>query len=336
LRTNNNQQIANAYGFLGWSYYDRGDHIGARGFFEKMFEIEEKTGKTAEQISDFQWVAMNYIALGEIDKARALIKDLSKFGHEKQNKQLIADADAAEARLLRAEKKWKEAIEVFEKSLKEYEALGARHYNLYWLEKNVLFPYGHVYLERSQPGDIDKARDLLNQALEIFQKLEAKKDVEKTANLLKALDSPMQTLGKAVSVESLEHADVQSRILAIPEELRVGESLELEIEVTNTSKDKSILLTKILEIIPEGFVITKKPESYRREGECLDMKDKRLGPSEREDVKLVLTPRVQGTFHIKPKVMYLDEDHKEKSSEPEPITITVRELGIKGWLKGER
>jgi hypothetical protein len=66
------------------------------------------------------------------------------------------------------------------------------------------------------------------------------------------------------------------------------------------------------------------------------MKDKRLGPSETEEVKLVLTPRIQGTFHIRPKIVYLDENGKESSSEPEPVTITVRELGIKGWLKGER
>jgi tetratricopeptide (TPR) repeat protein len=337
LRINNTQQISSSYGLLGWFYYDRGEYVQAKECFEKMWQIEEKAGKMAEQISDSQWVAMNYIALGEIDKARTLINDLRKFAHEKENKQLIADADATEAMLLRAENKWNESIEFFEKSLQEYEALGARQWNLYWLVKNVLYPYGRVYLERDQSGDREKARDLLNQALEIFQKIDAKKDVEKTASLLKTLDTlPTQTLEKAVSVESLEYADVKSRIIATPGELRIGESLELEIEVTNACKDKSILLTKIMEVIPEGFVITKKPESYRREGDCLNMKDKRLGPSEREEVKLVLTPRVQGTFHIRPKIVYLDENGRESSSEPEPVTITVRELGIKGWLKGER
>jgi tetratricopeptide (TPR) repeat protein len=337
LGISNTQQIANSYGFLGWSHYDRGEYVQAKECFEKMLQVEEKTGKTSEQISDYQWVAMNYIALGEIDEARTLINDLHKFAHEKENKQLIADADAAKAMLLRAENKWNESIEFFEKSLQEYEVLGARQWNLFWLVKNVLYPYGRVYLERDQSGDREKARDLLNQALEIFQKLDAKRDVEKTASLLKTLDTiPTQTSEKAVSTESIEHGDVRSKIIVTPGELRIGESLELEIEVTNTCKDKSILLTKIMEVIPEGFVITKKPESYRREGDCLNMKDKRLGPSETEEVKLVLTPRIQGTFHIKPKIVYLDENGKESSSEPEPVTITVRELGIKGWLKGER
>jgi tetratricopeptide (TPR) repeat protein len=337
LKIDNKQQISSSYGFLGWCYYDRAEYVQAKECFEKMCQIEEKTGKTAEQISDSQWVAVNYVALGEIDKAKTLINNLSKFAHEKENKQLIADANATKAILLCAEKKWNESIELFETSLRAYEALGARQWNIYWLVKNVLYPYGRVYLERDQAGDREKARDLLSQALEIFQKIDAKKDIEKTTRLLEALGSlPLQTPEKATSPISPEHVDVQSKIIATPEELHVGESLEFEIEVRNVCKDKSILLTKIMEVIPEGFIITKKPESYRREGDCLNMKDKRLAPSEREEVELVLTPKIQGTFHIKPKIVYLDEDREEKISETEPVTIVVKELGIKGWLKGER
>jgi hypothetical protein len=51
---------------------------------------------------------------------------------------------------------------------------------------------------------------------------------------------------------------------------------------------------------------------------------------------LVLKPTVQGTFSLKPTVLYLDETGKYKSHEPEPVMIIVKELGIKGWLKGER
>jgi len=55
-----------------------------------------------------------------------------------------------------------------------------------------------------------------------------------------------------------------------------------------------------------------------------------------ETVKLVLKPKIQGVFSIKPRMLYLDENSKYKSNEPEPINITIKELGIKGWLKGER
>jgi len=32
----------------------------------------------------------------------------------------------------------------------------------------------------------------------------------------------------------------------------------------------------------------------------------------------------------------LDENDEYITHEPEPITVTAKELGIKGWLKGER
>ena len=95
-------------------------------------------------------------------------------------------------------------------------------------------------------------------------------------------------------------------------------------------------MTKIAEVIPEGFTVAKKPELYRMEDNCLLINKKRLGPSRTEVVKLVLAPKIQGTFHIKPKILYVDANGKEKAHEPKPVSVTVKELGIKGWLKGER
>jgi predicted ATPase/KaiC/GvpD/RAD55 family RecA-like ATPase/lipopolysaccharide biosynthesis regulator YciM len=193
-KANNAQAISNSYGWLGWSYYDKGEYAKAKEFFDEMAEILEKRGGKAYQISGYQWPAMNDIELGEIDKAKTLLDDLHKFAHEKQNKQLIADEDATRAMLLRAEKKWNESIELFEKSLQEYEALRARQWNVWWLAKNI-FEYARVYLERNQPGDKEKARDLLNQALEMFQKMGAKKDIEKVEAKLLYIET-----GKAASV----------------------------------------------------------------------------------------------------------------------------------------
>jgi len=98
--------------------------------------------------------------------------------------------------LLRAEKKWNESIELFEKSLQEYEALGARRWNVYWLAKYILYEHARVYFERDQPGDREKADKLLNQALEIFQKLGAKKDIEKTEARMIYAETGQQVVSK--------------------------------------------------------------------------------------------------------------------------------------------
>jgi len=335
-KTNNAQQISNSYGWLGWCHYDRGDYAKAKEYFDRMSEVYEKTGQKAYQVSNYDWIAMNLIELGEIDEAKALLDEMHKFAR-KQDTQLIANEDATRARLLRAEKKWNESIELFEKSLQEYEDLGARQWNVYWLAKTVLYEYALAYMERNQPGDREKAHDLLSQALEIFLKMGAKKEVEKTMRLMEGLQLPPKIQASEGAVGSSYVCDeVRGNVIASQRELKIGESLDVEIEVKNTRKEGTILLTKIIEIIPEGFAIAKKPEMYRVVGNCLIMREKPLDPSKTEVVKLVLTPKVQGTFHMKPKIVYLDESGKEKTCEPKPISITVKELGIKGWLKGGR
>jgi hypothetical protein len=66
------------------------------------------------------------------------------------------------------------------------------------------------------------------------------------------------------------------------------------------------------------------------------MKGKRVDPLKTEEIKLTLRPKVQGEFLLKPAVLYLDENGQYKSHQPEPVTLTVTELGLKGWIKGER
>jgi tetratricopeptide (TPR) repeat protein/KaiC/GvpD/RAD55 family RecA-like ATPase len=199
-KTNNVQSITNSYYWLGWSYYDKGEYAKAKEFFDELAEINEKRGSKANKVSYSQFPIVNYIELGEIDKAKILLDDLQKFAYDKQNRQLIADEHAMRAMLLRAEKKWNESIELFEKSLQEHEALGARQWNVYTLAR-YLYEYARVYLERNQEGDKEKGRDLLNQALEIFLKMRTKKDIETVETKIALIET-----GKEVSkTKPIEH-----------------------------------------------------------------------------------------------------------------------------------
>jgi hypothetical protein len=117
--------------------------------------------------------------------------------------------------------------------------------------------------------------------------------------------------------------------------VRVGESLSLELELVNAGKAPAMLI-KINQVIPQGFELLEKPDTYRVEDSYINMKGKRLDPLKVEELRLVLKPKVLGTFSLKPTILYLDENGKYKSHEPEPVAITVKELGVKGWLKGDR
>jgi len=147
------------------------------------------------------------------------------------------------------------------------------------------------------------------------------------------ISTPTPTNEEAVGLEGFEHANIQANLIIRLREVKVGEDLNLEIELVNAGK-KPALLIKTEHVIPEGFEIREKPEIYRVEDSYLNMKGKRLDPLKTEEVKLVLKALNKGTFTLKPRVLYLDETGKYRSHEPEPTTITVKELGISGWLKG--
>ena len=150
-----------------------------------------------------------------------------------------------------------------------------------------------------------------------------------------AFTTPQPTGEEAVGSERFEHADVQANLIIPRKELKVGESLDVELEFVNAGKGSAVL-TKVTEIVPKGFEVVEKPENCRIEESHINLRGKRLDPLKTKGMKLVLKPTLQGTFALKPTVLYLDENGKYKSHEPEPVTIVVKELGIKGWLKGER
>jgi len=150
-----------------------------------------------------------------------------------------------------------------------------------------------------------------------------------------SFSTPTATHEQAVGLERFEHADILANLILRAKEVRVGEDVNLRLELVNAGKAPALLI-KVDEIIPEGFEVKEVPEVYVVEDSFINLKGKRLNPLKTEDVKMVIKPRSKGTFRIKPRILYIDENGKYKSHEPEPVTITVKELGIKGWIKGER
>jgi len=177
-RLNQFQQTAGSYFYLGWLNLSKGEYNKALEFLEKMNAVYDKAGDKYDKMSAFHLLIWIYMELGEIEKAENLLDSFRQFASEVSDRELMAIADVRRAMLLRAQKKWKESVEFFEKGLQEFEALDARRWNVYNFARTVLYEYARMYLERNEEGDGEKAHSLLNQALEIFQKLGAKRDIE--------------------------------------------------------------------------------------------------------------------------------------------------------------
>jgi len=209
---------------------------------------------------------------------------------------------------------------------------------LYAMAEKVLQTSAGSFIKAEHPEKreqvlrlLEKVKEERELALSLSEVLHAPSIVSTTTSFA----TPTPTYEKAVGLERFEHADIQANVITRQKTLKVGENLELEIELVNAGKGPALLI-KLSEVAPEGFELTEKPEIYRVEDNFLNMKGKRLDPLKTEEIRLVLKSKAQGTFPLKPKVLYLDENGKYKSHEPEPVLVTVKELGIKGWIKGER
>lgn len=122
---------------------------------------------------------------------------------------------------------------------------------------------------------------------------------------------------------------MQATLILRAKEVKIGEDIDLEVELVNAGKAPALLI-KVEEIIPEDFEVKEVPEVYRVEDRYLNMNGKRLDRLKTEEVKMVFKQMSKGTFIMKPRILCLDETGKYKSHEPEPVTITVKELGISG------
>jgi tetratricopeptide (TPR) repeat protein len=177
-RLNDFQSITVGYDCLGLSHFDKGDYTKAKEFFQELNETLEKAGDKSSQMNSSSFLVYTYIELGEIEKALNLTDSIYEFALRVKNRHLIATADTLKAMILRVQQRWEESIQLFEKSLEEFEATKARQWNPYFFAKMVLCEYARVRLERNQEGDREKTFALLNDALEIFQRMGAKKDIE--------------------------------------------------------------------------------------------------------------------------------------------------------------
>jgi hypothetical protein len=213
-----------------------------------------------------------------------------------------------------------------------------RKTKLYAMAERVLQTSAGSFMRAEHPekreqvlGLLEKVKKEQELALSLTELLHAPSIVSTTTSFT----TPAPSREEAAGSERFEHADIQANLIIRQKELKIGENLSIELELVNAGKG-SALLTKVTEIIPRGFELAGEPATCRVEDSYINLKGKRLDPLKTEEVKLVLKPTVQGTFSLKPTVLYLDENGKYKSHEPEPVMIIVRELGIKGWLKGER
>jgi hypothetical protein len=211
-----------------------------------------------------------------------------------------------------------------------------RKARFYQISERLLQDSAGLFLKARHPEKSDEVRTILENikgekeiALSLAELMHAPSIVSTTSSF----SIPTPTHEQAVGLERFESADIQANLITRRKEVGVGEDLDLEIELVNAGKAPAQLV-KVEDIVIEGFELKSFPEICRVEDSYLDMKGRTLSPLKTQELKLVLKPLAKGAFELKPRILYLDESGKYKSHEPDPVSITVQELGIRGWLRG--
>jgi KaiC/GvpD/RAD55 family RecA-like ATPase len=151
------------------------------------------------------------------------------------------------------------------------------------------------------------------------------------ASITTSFASPNPEGETSIGLERFEHANVQANLVCSNQRIRVGETFSLEVEFINAGKQPALLI-KVEEIVPEDFLVAEKPEIYRLENTCLNMKGKQLAALKALEVKLILQPSMEGIYQIKPVVRYLDELGQEKTLRLKSLEITVESVILEGRL----
>jgi tetratricopeptide (TPR) repeat protein len=160
---------------LGSLNLEMGNYPKAEELLLKSLEICRNGGNVLFELWVLPVLAELYLKMSQpektaeyVDRGFELLKpDQNWYG-------LPAPVYLAKGMLAAARKAWGTAAESFDKAVEIN-----RQYQLPWDEAKTLYERGLMYLARGRKADREKAHEDLDEALAIFQKVGAKKDVEK-------------------------------------------------------------------------------------------------------------------------------------------------------------
>ena len=180
------QDVGVATLWLGELFMEMEDYEETEKYLKESSSIYEKADPSAQITDVFPALSKLYLKKGEIEKAKELIEKTYEYAARTKSRLIMPYTDMLKAMLFREQKNWEQSIQHFEKSLQGYKSLNAQKWYIIQFAE-LLYEYGLMYLERNEEDDRERAYSLLNQALVIYQKIDAKKKIEKIISKKKLL-----------------------------------------------------------------------------------------------------------------------------------------------------
>ena len=207
---------------------------------------------------------------------------------------------------------------------------------LYHLAEKHLQLSAKLYGEASFPSKQDEALRLLARAHEEKELLSPVEALAGNPALTGVPGAPAALMkGQTGGLEGLEDAKIVGNVTAPGGEVSMGSELVVELEVANVGKVAARLI-KLENIGVEGVQLDERRMPRRVKGDFIDMKGEKLEYMGTHEIKIPMKAVRAGVFQLKPRIMFVDEKGKYMSYEFEPASVTVKQLGISGWLKGPK
>ncbi len=210
----------------------------------------------------------------------------------------------------------------------ESEADQEKRAKQYQMAENLLQISAGSFMKAKQPEKTAQVKQILETVREerdLAVSLNEVLHAPTIASTTLSFATPTPTGEASVGLERFKHANVQANLVAGAKEVKVGESFCLTVEFVNAGKEPA-LLTRVEDFVLPDFTVVKKPDIYRLEDSCLNMKGKQIAPLKLVEAKLVLQPSKKGVYQLKPRVHYLDELGQNKSFQLKSLEIKVEEV----------
>ena len=164
---------------LGELYLEEGDLAGAEGHLLEAATLAETRGEKTLEIAPRALLAQTASRAGELTEARTQLSRAQEILSNGEDwRGLAALVHESDAILATAEERWEDADAAFQKA-----SSISRRYHLPYYQARCLMERGQMRLSRNDPGDREHGTALLDEALGIFQEVQASKMAERVIAL---------------------------------------------------------------------------------------------------------------------------------------------------------